>query len=157
MKKLLVSLVIATSLLITPGCSSSWWTNITNDPGAAVDDFITQVNTYLPAATVVFDVVVSALPVADQAPARAAFAKAVALVEHTVQILHDAVQAARDAKQPIVNVQALINDVVDAVQQVVAVIDSFSIKSTLGRPGMEPLPGYADIIAARNGIWKYKH
>lgn len=132
MKQLTCVLMLA--LAVTAGSSvgcaaaTAWWQNFESNPVAQVQSLEQTVQVTLSSAQVAFAVILPLLPAASQAQAQADFANAVVSVNHTLQALNDAVQAAVAAQTPNPDFTTVIAAVESAIQQIVAIVDQYTAK-----------------------------
>jgi hypothetical protein len=127
MKKLPFVLALLAILFSVPGCAAvtAWWDQFKSNPVEQVQVFEQGVSVAVSDAQVAFGVVKQFLPASTQVQAQTDFDNAIISVNHAMQALNDAVQAAVDAQTPNPDFTALITAVSDAVAQVVAIIDQY--------------------------------
>jgi hypothetical protein len=134
--RLLRSLAVAFLLSVVPttaGCAS-WWQAITQNPAAAVSEFVAYVQGFIPTAQAIWALISPALG-ADSAQATADFNNSILTLENSLTALQDAVKAAIAAQQPNPDFTTLIQAVQDAVSKVIATIQAWQQKTkgiTLG-------------------------
>lgn len=154
MKKIAIAAFTAV-VSLTPACGS-WWTEFKNNPAQYVDAFITYVTTFIQTAEAVFNAAITLVPADQQAAVEQDFATGVAAVQHAVQALKDAENAAIAAEQPNPDFTALVNSVVDAITQVENIINEFKTGSPRIASARTP-SGYEALSLAYAEIAKYKH
>lgn len=156
MLKSIRSAAVALMLAVTMATSacSSWLTNFKNDPTAAIASFLQQVSAYIAAAEAIFNVIAPLLSADKQATARADFAKAVATADHAIQALTDAENAAVAAGNSTPDFTAVTNAVVDAVNQIEAIVEQYQTPPA-GAAAIIP-PGMDTLKASQAAIDKYK-
>lgn len=107
------------------GCASTWWTSFTNDPVQIVQSFEQGVQIALNDAAIAWSVVQPFLPAASAAQITQQYTNAVFAVNHSLQVLSDAVTAAVAAQTPNPDFSTLMTAVTDAVSQVLAIIQQY--------------------------------
>jgi hypothetical protein len=118
-------LVVATTLLGTEGCASSWWQNIVNNPVAAVQSFDSAAENALTLAQTAWSTITPLLPASALVVAQPKFTQAMVAARAALAALEDGVQAAIDAKNPSPDFQSLMQAVSDAVVQVETIVSDF--------------------------------
>jgi len=126
MRKLLVVLMLSVAMT---ACSSNWWSNFAKDPVAQVQTVENVAQTTVQTAIFVFNQLKPLLPPADAAALETAFTQAQATLAHAITALNDGLQAAVEAQQPNPDLSKLIGDVIDAVNNIVAIIDQYKAKT----------------------------
>jgi Na+/phosphate symporter len=125
--KMPVLFMLASLLIALPGCAAAaaWWQEFEANPAAQVNTFEQTVNIVISDATIAFGFVKPLLPANIQAQAQTDFSNGVVTVNHALQVLSDAVQAAVDAKTSSPDFSGAITAVENAVTQVLAIIDQY--------------------------------
>lgn len=152
-KKMNKLIAIFLMCVLTAGCAStsstSWWTNFQNDPVAQTQIIINTAQTVASVAALAFAQVKPNLSPADQITAQATFDKAMATLNHAEGALQAGVMAAVDA-QDSTKLQALINDVLNAVQSIQAIIADLKAKSGVTGVGAQSeLDWHVSILKAQ--------
>ena len=159
-RNVIATIVLFLSVCVLGSCKGGlsqsvdqWWENFRNNPAAQVQVIENGVQLAISDATIAFQAIKPFLPADAQVKAQGEFDNAVLAVNRAEQALDDAVQAAAAAQQPNPDFSKLVAAVVDAVKQVIAIVDQYKgnpaapLAPTLGpRPG-EPR-GLAEARAA---------
>ena len=153
MKNLFLILFFIMLTITGIGCSQAQWQSLITSVTQA-QGFAQQVMNWLGIASQVFATVVVLLPAEKRPAAQQQFDNAVATARHTLGILNDAADAANQSGQAKPDLVKVTNDVVDAVNQVVAVIDTY--KSNAVGASLQS-NGYDDLKAIHASIQKHKH
>jgi hypothetical protein len=125
MKKILAACLALVLVVTTAGCPASWVQDVEQNPQAVVSEIAQVVSTVITTAQLLFGAIAPQLPAATQTTDQALLNQAVAVVEHALTALEDAVQVAIDAKSATVeNLGALETAVSTAVDALVATIDA---------------------------------
>jgi glucan phosphoethanolaminetransferase (alkaline phosphatase superfamily) len=160
MKRLFLLLTILFSLSLTD-CAAvqSWWSNFQQDPVAQTEVFETNAQVVLSSLTTAWNVILVFLPANIQAQAILQFNNAMASANHALQALMDLVQAAVDAKNNAPDFSKAIIDVNNAVQQIVAIVNTYKNQQVqppaAGAPKLAEPPGYADAIKGATAMQHY--
>lgn len=148
MRKTFVTFALACAVgagaIADTGCNSAWWQNFKNDPVEQVQTFEATIQVAVSAAELAWPAIVQAIPPASQAQANLQFQNAVTAVNHGLQALNDAVNAAVAAQQPNPDFSALMQAISDAVNQVIAIVDLYSQQPAAPDAGPPPPPPASD-------------
>jgi hypothetical protein len=157
-KKLSLVLVLATVLAAAPGCAAAtaWWQEFQSNPVAQVQSFEQTVSIVISNAQIAFNFILPLLPANVQSKAQTDFADGVVTVNHALQVLNDAVQAAVDAKQPNPDFTAAIAAVEAAVTQVLAIVDQYKAQAPATvTAASRNTPGLAEAKDAAQSLKRY--
>jgi hypothetical protein len=151
MRKIILALAIGAAVPVMGGatlsCSSTWWSNFQSNPIAQVQAFEQGVQVVLNDAQVAWVFVQPFLPADKAAVITQQYENAVFAVNHALQVLNDAVNAAIAAQQPNPDFSALMAAVTDAVGAVLAVIQQYMTNP----PAPPPVADGGAAVAAVKG------
>jgi hypothetical protein len=138
--------ICLSAVTVTTGCTPAQWLTIET----VAKDFISYVNTFLPAAEAIWALILPSLGTNGSA-ADASFQKAYVDVSRSLAALQDALHAADAVNQPVPDLTTLMQSVKDAVAQVMAIIDQYKTSghAAIGAPA-DALHAQARAIA----VWK---
>lgn len=151
------ALFVVLSITCTAGCAqfSQWWQNFEKDPVAQVQSFEQGAQIVLSDIAVAWESIKIFLPAAVVAQAQQQFDKAVASVNHALAALQDAVQAAVDAKNDAPNFSKAILDVNNAIQEIIAIVNTYraqQLQAAGGALKLEQTPGYDEAVSRAVGL-----
>ncbi len=160
MKKIPLVLMLVLSVFAgsVTGCAAAaaWWQQFQSNPVAQVQAFEQTVQVALSSAQVAFSVILPLLPSAAQATAQADFNNAVISVNHALQALNDAVQAAVIAQTPSPDFTAVITNVEAAMKQVIDIVEQYVTQSASpAHPAIRMIPGIAEAKAAAQSLTRF--
>lgn len=138
MKKMKLGLrfaVLCVAMAMTAGCtgcSPAWWQKVQSDPAAAVSQLVDYVQTFLTGAETLWSTIVPFIPASAAPQAKGVFTNAVATLNGALAVLQDGVRAAAATQQATPDFSALISNVQDAVQRVLAIIAQYQSSPDAG-------------------------
>lgn len=118
---------LGVGVAVLPGCSSAWWQTVTSNPALSVQEFEATISIATNAAELAWPAILQAIPPAQQSADNLQFQNALAAVNHAEEILNDGVNAAIAAEQSNPDFTTLMQAVTDAVGQVVAIVDEYTV------------------------------
>ncbi len=156
---MLVAVCVAGAVEIgcPPANSPSWWQNYLQNPVEQTQSFEEGVNVVLQGLQVAWTFVQPLIPAAQQATATQAYLAGVASVTNAEQILLDAAQAivaAGGTDAGPANIQALMQDVSNAISSVIAIVQQWQTilaTHTDGGAGVT-VPGLASAVTAHKSL-----
>src|SRR5271168_4737949 len=131
MRKTLLALALLTSVPLmgaTAACGSAWWQSFQSNPEAQVQAFESGVQIVLSNAQLAWGIAQPFPPTATAAAIQTQFTKAIFDVNHALSVLNDAVQVAVNAQNANPNFTTLMAAVTDAVANVIAIVDQYTLQ-----------------------------
>jgi hypothetical protein len=138
--------VFLSFVTMTTGCAA-WWQEFQNNPGQAIGQFISYVQSFLQAAQSIWTMIMPLL--GTNAPsANALFNDAMVTANNSLAALQDGVNAAIEAKQSNPDFGKLMADVQDAVAHVETIIQQFRATTHLTAGPRDALNHQASVIVS---------
>lgn len=153
-----ISLFVTLAALVglIPGCNSAWWQDFVNNPGEQVTSFEATVQVGVNAAELAWPTILQAIPPANQAAAQQQFTNALAAINTAEQVLNNAVNAAVAAQTPNPNFMALMQDVTNAVNEIISIIDLYNGSATSVDAGAHAVaPSVATLHSSYQSLTHY--
>jgi len=139
LRNVFISAMLSLALLSTECAAvSQWWQNFQKNPVAQVQAFLSEVQTVLNILEGAWNFISPLLPASILPAAQQQYSNAVTSVGHAEAVLQDAVTADIAAQQSSPDLTAFVAAVSDALNQVIAIIDTYKGNANVSVPDAGP-------------------